>query len=444
MNIQTDKPSWKNVILHDIAHVERGKFSARPRNDPKYFGGTIPFLQTGDVSRVSSGGVVQTYSQTLNDTGLAVSKLFGAHTLLITIAANIGDVAAVPFQFACTDSLVAVTAHNQVDQNWLKYFLSTKKSYFVSKATQNAQANINLQTIRPLKVNLPPLPEQKAIAHFLHCWDRGIQKLEAKIATKEHVKKGLMQQLLSGQIRLPDFAKEGQTGDRASIIPDRWETMPLGSIFTFFKSHAFSRERLTTEASSQPHIYNIHYGDLHSRYQGPLLDFNRERRVPVLKDPTSIKEKLEFLKDGDLVMADVSEDFKGVGTCIELLSLEDRKVTGGLHTFVLRDTSGKTVEGFRGYLFKEHRLAQELRRISTGVSVYGLSKTNLGKVLLVLPPLEEQKAIVKVLNAADRELDALRRKLDNWKAQKKYLLNNLVDGRIRLPEFLESEKEVAH
>ena len=75
---------WKTVKLEDIASVERGKFSVRPRNDPKYYGGEIPFLQTGDVS--SSNGIVSTFNQTLNEEGLKVSRLFPLGTLLITIA----------------------------------------------------------------------------------------------------------------------------------------------------------------------------------------------------------------------------------------------------------------------------------------------------------------------------------------------------------------------
>lgn len=96
---------WQTVCLEDIASVERGKFSARPRNDPRYYGGKYPFLQTGDVA--SASGVIYTYSQTLNEDGLNVSRLFPRETLLITIAANIGDVAEVGMDFACPDSLVA-------------------------------------------------------------------------------------------------------------------------------------------------------------------------------------------------------------------------------------------------------------------------------------------------------------------------------------------------
>ena len=63
---------WEVKQLENIAMLERGKFTARPRNDPKYYGGSIPFIQTGDVS--NSNGEISNYSQTLNLEGLKVSN----------------------------------------------------------------------------------------------------------------------------------------------------------------------------------------------------------------------------------------------------------------------------------------------------------------------------------------------------------------------------------
>jgi type I restriction enzyme S subunit len=86
-------------------------------------------------------------------------------------------------------------------------------------------------------------------------------------------------------------------------------------------------------------------------------------------------------------------------------------------------------------MFQEYRLAKELKRIATGVSVYSLSKTNLAKIELLLPPLDEQHSITSVLWGADKEIAAMEKKLVLWNEQKKYLLNNLVTGTIRLPQF---------
>jgi type I restriction enzyme S subunit len=74
MKENTKPIEWEIYRLDEIASIERGKFSARPRNDPQYYGGNIPFLQTGDVS--NSNGFVTSYRQTLNEAGLGVSRLF--------------------------------------------------------------------------------------------------------------------------------------------------------------------------------------------------------------------------------------------------------------------------------------------------------------------------------------------------------------------------------
>lgn len=72
---------WRQVELQDLAIVERGKFSARPRNDPKYYGGETPFVQTGDVAAANT--YLYDYSQSLNDLGVGVSKIFPAGSILI-------------------------------------------------------------------------------------------------------------------------------------------------------------------------------------------------------------------------------------------------------------------------------------------------------------------------------------------------------------------------
>ncbi len=313
---------------------------------------------------------------------------------------------------------------NKLHPQFLKAFTSTYLywNWISVTSMRSGQPGVNGNEYATMELALPPLPEQKAIAAVLECWDRGIRNLELKIEKKRLIKNGLMQRLLSGKQRLKGFS-------------EAWKCVRLGDVFEFISSYAFSRECLTTEAIENTDIYNIHYGDIHATYTGPTLDLSKERRVPMLKTGSLMPSMMDFLQDGDLVMADVSEDYEGIGTCIEMKNLTDKRVTGGLHTFVMRDTSKQTAPGFRGYLFKEYRLSKELKRIATGVSVYSLSKTNLSEVELDLPPLDEQQAIAGVLSASDSEIEALERKLALWKEQKKYLLNNLVTGTIRLPEF---------
>lgn len=116
---------------------------------------------------IPKSGYLTTYSQTLNEDGLSVSRLFPKNTILITIAANIGDIAITSFEVACPDILVAIQSKKNVNHTWLYFYLETCKYELDSKATQNAQKNINLQVLRLLQILTPPLPEQQKIAKIL-------------------------------------------------------------------------------------------------------------------------------------------------------------------------------------------------------------------------------------------------------------------------------------
>lgn len=213
---------WEEMALEQLAFVERGKFSIRPRNDPKYFGGSIPFVQTGDI--VFAGLYLTRFSQTLNEEGLKVSKLFPKGTILITIAANIGDTTITKFDVACTDSVVAVQPYDKkANSVWLKLMLDTKKEELDSKATQNAQKNINLQILRPLLLSTPSFAEQTKIANFLTAVDEKIAQLTQKGELLARYKKGVMQQIFSQQLRFKD--------DDGRDFPG-WENKTIGDVLS--------------------------------------------------------------------------------------------------------------------------------------------------------------------------------------------------------------------
>ena len=105
--------SWKVSTLGEVAQLKRGRFMHRPRNEPRFYGGAMPFVQTGDIVR--SDGRIREFVQTLNEDGVAISRVFPAGTILITIAANIGFTGVLQFDSACPDSLIAITP-NQFTQ----------------------------------------------------------------------------------------------------------------------------------------------------------------------------------------------------------------------------------------------------------------------------------------------------------------------------------------
>lgn len=191
---------WRIESLGNIAKVERGKFSHRPRNAPEFYGGDIPFIQTGDV--VSSKGRIKSYSQTLNEKGLKVSKMFKKGTIVLTIAANIGDTAILEFDACFPDSLVGITPSEKVNPIYLEYFLKSRKEYLNSISTQSAQKNINLAKLNPMLIAVPPLSEQEKISSVLSSVDR---ELSIERETKENLlilKKGLMEDVFNRKVQI--------------------------------------------------------------------------------------------------------------------------------------------------------------------------------------------------------------------------------------------------
>ncbi len=224
-----------------------------------------------------------------------------------------------------------------------------------------------------------------------------------------------------------------------SYIPADWVTAEFGSVFSFLKTFSFSREQLTNEKTSDE-IRNIHYGDIHATYENEILDLEIEKTIPYLLDGIINKENFEdedfpVLKDGDLIIADASEDYEGVCDCIELKNVKNNKVVAGLHTFAARPDENEVAFGYRTYVLNHQQVIRELRRIATGTSVYGVSKTNLSKVKIALPPLLEQKAIAHILSKADTVIHTTEKLIAQKELRRKWLMEQLLTGKKQLKGF---------
>lgn len=194
------KNNWRSEKLSQVANIERGRFSIRPRNDPRFYGGNIPFIQTGDV--VGCNGIINRYHQTLNQDGLKVSKMFKKGTIVLTIAANIGDTGILEFDACFPDSLVGITVKEKMNNVFLEYYLRNKKDYLNKIATQSAQKNINLQKLEPVQVLVPPMEEQIKISNFLSSIDGKILIYNKIKNNLIQLKKGLMAGLLNGKVNI--------------------------------------------------------------------------------------------------------------------------------------------------------------------------------------------------------------------------------------------------
>ncbi len=192
--------SWRLLPLSKVAKIERGRFTHRPRNEPRFYGGSTPFVQTGDV--VKSGGHISRHTQSLNDEGVAISKVFPKGTILITIAANIGFTGILDFDSACPDSLVGITCQDWMDAEFLNYFLQTQQADMDRLAPKGTQKNINIQFLEPWSIKVPKLSEQRAIADTLVIIDRKLAHHRKKRAALQDLFQTLLHKLMTAEIRV--------------------------------------------------------------------------------------------------------------------------------------------------------------------------------------------------------------------------------------------------
>jgi type I restriction enzyme S subunit len=156
---------WPVMKLGEIGNLDRGVSKHRPRNDPKLLGGIYPLIQTGDISNADR--YVCTHTSTYSDLGLKQSKLWPAGTLCITIAANIGKTAILGFEACFPDSVVGFSPKDQVNTEYVQYWMDFIQRRLEEVAPQSAQKNINLAILRDLPIPVPPIEQQNKFRDIL-------------------------------------------------------------------------------------------------------------------------------------------------------------------------------------------------------------------------------------------------------------------------------------
>jgi len=221
--------------------------------------------------------------------------------------------------------------------------------------------------------------------------------------------------------------KDGYKKTEVGVIPEDWRVITFGEAFSFLSTGNNSR----SETKEQGTIQYIHYGDIHTKWRY-VLDCDNDN-IPFI-DEIKVKS-LPKLEEGDLIIADASEDYEGIGVSVEIKNIKNRKIVSGLHTFLLRGDKRIFVDGFKGYIQAMKPVKNELRKIATGISVYGISKNNLKNVLIPVPTLSEQKAIAKALSDIDNLITSLEKLIDKKRKIKQGTMQQLLTGKKRLPGF---------
>jgi type I restriction enzyme S subunit len=197
---------WDVKSVKFAARILRGRFGHRPRTDPLLYDGPYPFVQTGDVATAKK--YLSSYKQTLNEKGYGVSVEFPAGTLLMAIAANIGDLAILGINACLPDSIVGFFPYTGIDVEFLYYQLSCLQIRLHALAPENTQMNLNIDRLSPEKIVVPPHEEQKEICRLINESEENIESaLSAytrQLTLLTEYRAALIHECVTGQRSVPD------------------------------------------------------------------------------------------------------------------------------------------------------------------------------------------------------------------------------------------------
>lgn len=170
-----NEKGWEVKKLGEIGILARGVSKHRPRNAPELLGGAMPLIQTGDVANADF--LIEKYTNTYSELGVAQSKVWRKGTLCITIAATIGKCAILNFDACFPDSVVGFEPNNEISEKiYVLFLFKNLQKILEEEAPAVAQKNINLALLNNLTVPLPPLPLQQEFATKIEA----IEQMKAK------------------------------------------------------------------------------------------------------------------------------------------------------------------------------------------------------------------------------------------------------------------------
>lgn len=280
---------------------------------------------------------------------------------------------------------------------FLRWCLITKNArrQFMLRAKTTTMTTIGQKDIEDVKLPLPPLPEQERIAEILTTWDKAIELKEQYVKELEARKKGLMQKLLTGTVRLPGFTDEWNEYRLNTLVIEvnnRNKDMATDKVYSISNKSGFIPQDEQFDkivASKDISNYKI--------ISKGCISYNPSR--------INVGSIASFDLDFDVVVSPMYVVFK----CKEKLLLTD----------------------FMRQWINCHSFDQQMKVLLSGSVRDSLNFSDLGLIKINLPSVREQKAITQVLYLADLEISMQKVELETLKLQKKGLMQVLLTGKVR-------------
>ncbi|HDS1197460.1 TPA: restriction endonuclease subunit S [Shewanella algae] len=305
----------------------------------------------------------------------------------------------------------------QLDSIFLVNYLRSPRVQHVllTKAGASTIPDLNHKDFYSIDLPLAPLTEQKKIAQILSTWDKAISTTEQLLANSQQQKKALMQQLLTG----PHPSKPRLLDKNGVRFSGEWEATTLGELGSTYSG--LTGKTKDDFGKGKPYIPYINI------FRNSRIDLDAVEKVDIASD-----EKQASVRYGDIFFTTSSEVPEEVGMSSVLLDhVEELYLNSFCFGFRLNSFEALQPEYAR-YLFRSEQVRRAISVMGQGATRYNLSKKQLMKLELILPPIAEQQKIAAVLSTADQEISALQQQLDHLKQEKKALMQQLLTGKRRV------------
>jgi len=226
---------WRVVRLGEVVKLTKGR---KPDElMPKYQFGALPYL-TADYfrNRLPTEWVPAQY---LSELPLCSKE----DVVLIWDGSKAGQVF-IGLEGVLASTMVRIDPEKQIERHYLYYFLLTQFDLLNNKTTGTTIPHVNKEVFRNLPIPLPPLPEQRAIAHVLRTVQRAKEATEGVIAALKELKKSLMQHLFTyGPVPVTERERVPLQETEIGPIPAHWRVVKLGEVFDILQGKSLSAKQ---------------------------------------------------------------------------------------------------------------------------------------------------------------------------------------------------------
>ncbi|WP_273009904.1 restriction endonuclease subunit S [Spongiibacter tropicus] len=405
---------WTSSLLAEFCDVVGG--GTPDRSVREFWGGDIPWASPTEITSSFRKYISET-KERITDKGLEKSsaKLHPPGTVLMTSRASIGFVAINTVPMATNQGFQSLRCKDGALADYLYQYITWLRPELEKMSAGSTFSEISSSSVKKLRVTLPPLPEQQKIAAILSSVDDVIEKTRAQIDKLKDLKTGVMQELLTKGIG-PDGAPHTAFKDSpVGRIPEEWAVCMASEV----------AEEVMVGVVIKPTQYYVDSGIPALRSANVRENGLTMENLKYFSIESNEKLKKSKLRKGDLLTvrtgypgttAVVTDGFEGCNCIDVVITRPSERMNSNFFSMWVNSDGGKgQVLKAQGGLAQQHFNVGDMKNL-----------------LIVVPPLEEQKSIFGVVDSVAKKISTAEARLDQVGKVKKALMQDLLTGKVRV------------